>query len=159
MKSQRGKPLHVVASKAKHRNGKDRNGNGRGSGDDKPKNDHVAAIGRRLRDARLALSAHHGFPVSQQMIAEALHVANNSIGRFENGIREPDVLMIVALAQVLKTAPCWLMFGCAHPMTPALHPPRAQFSGMQLLEGPAIGNRPKRVRAGTTNGRTAPTRR
>lgn len=126
MRTQRGKPLHVRRSKEASKNL------------NFPKNAVVVAIGARVKDARIALQERTGFPVSQAMIAEALNVKAQTIGRIEAGIREADTVTMIALAAALRTAPCYLMFGCDHEMTPAKAPPFvANRSGMHLLSGTA----------------------
>lgn len=119
MTTQRGKPLHVLRSK----------------NTDAPKNATTVAIGRRLRDLRMAQQQRTGFPVSQGMIGKALGVNHHTIGRFESGVREPDVETVIVLANYLRTTPCYILFGCEHPMRPAKAPPSAgRHSGMHLID-------------------------
>lgn len=69
-------------------------------------------LGRRLFTARHALSAQLGYSVSQTAVAKALGTTGTSIGRYEAGLKVPDLLMIERLAMVLRTTPCFLAFGC-----------------------------------------------
>jgi transcriptional regulator with XRE-family HTH domain len=69
-------------------------------------------LGRRLFQARHALSATLGYTVSQTAVAKALGTTGTSIGRYEAGLKVPDLLMIERLALVLRTTPCFLAFGC-----------------------------------------------
>lgn len=74
-----------------------------------------AGLGRRVFQARLALSAEVGYQVTQSAIAKALGTTGTSVGRYEAGLKEPDLEMIERLAAVLRTTPCYLAFGCTHP--------------------------------------------
>jgi transcriptional regulator with XRE-family HTH domain len=74
--------------------------------------DMSLGLGRRLFQARHALSAELGYSVSQTAVAKALNTTGTSIGRYEAGLKVPDLLMIERLALVLRTTPCYLAFGC-----------------------------------------------
>lgn len=74
-----------------------------------------AGLGRRVFQARLALSAEVGYQVPQSAIAKALGTTGTSVGRYEAGLKVPDLEMIERLAAVLRTTPCYLAFGCSHP--------------------------------------------
>lgn len=74
-----------------------------------------AGLGRRVFQARLALSAEVGYQVTQSAIAKALGTTGTSVGRYEAGLKVPDLEMIERLAAVLRTTPCYLAFGCSHP--------------------------------------------
>ena len=69
-------------------------------------------LGRRLFQARHALSAELGYSITQTAVAKALGTTGTSIGRYEAGLKTPDLLMIERLALVLRTTPCYLAFGC-----------------------------------------------
>jgi transcriptional regulator with XRE-family HTH domain len=69
-------------------------------------------LGRRLFQARHNLSAELGHTISQTAVAKALGTTGTSIGRYEAGLKVPDLLMIERLALVLRTTPCFLAFGC-----------------------------------------------
>lgn len=74
-------------------------------------------LGRRLFQARHALSVELGYNVTQTGVAKALGTTGTSIGRYEAGLKIPDLEMIERLAMVLRVTPCYLAFGCEHPMT------------------------------------------
>ena len=74
-------------------------------------------LGRRLFQARHALSVELGYNVTQTSVAKALGTTGTSIGRYEAGIKIPDLEMLERLAMVLRVTPCYLAFGCEHPMT------------------------------------------
>jgi transcriptional regulator with XRE-family HTH domain len=71
-------------------------------------------LGRRVFQARLALSAQLGYSVSQTAVGKALGTTGTSIGRYESGLKTPDLEMIERLALVLRVTPCYLAFGCRH---------------------------------------------
>ncbi len=75
-----------------------------------------AGLGRRLFQARLELSAQLGYAVTQSAVAKALGTTGTSIGRYEASLKVPDLEMIERLAMVLRVTPCYLAFGCEHPM-------------------------------------------
>lgn len=74
-------------------------------------------LGRRLFQARHGLSAQLGYDVTQTAVAKALGTTGTSIGRYEAGIKIPDLEMLERLAMVLRVTPCYLAFGCLHPVT------------------------------------------
>jgi len=76
-----------------------------------------AGLGRRLFQARHALSSTLGYSVTQTAVAKALGTTGTSIGRYEAGIKIPDLELIERLAMVLRVTPCYLAFGCEHPMS------------------------------------------
>lgn len=78
-----------------------------------------SGLGRRLFQARHAMSSSMGYDVTQTAVAKAIGTTGTSIGRYEAGIKVPDLEMIERLAMVLRTTPCYLAFGCQHAHTGA----------------------------------------
>lgn len=72
------------------------------------------SLGRRLFQARLSLSSQMGYTVSQTAVGKALGTTGTSIGRYEAGLKEPNLEMVERLAMVLRVTPCYLAFGCSH---------------------------------------------
>lgn len=71
----------------------------------------AAGFGQRVFQARLALSAARGKTVTQADIAREMGVVGVTVGRWEAGLKEPDLATIERLAVVLKTSAAWLAFG------------------------------------------------
>ena len=110
-----------------------------------------AGLGRRLFTARHSLSSQLGYDVTQTAVAKALGTTGTSIGRYEAGIKIPDLEMIERLAMVLRVTPCYLAFGCEHAISgrditdeeaepsPRLPPHRPRKSELEdELTGPAV---------------------
>lgn len=74
-------------------------------------------LGRRVFQARLSLSSQLGYNVTQTAVGKALGITGTSVGRYEAGLKEPDLEMVERLSMVLRTTPCYLAFGCLHEHT------------------------------------------
>lgn len=75
-------------------------------------------FGERVLQARLALAAHLGRPVTQTEVAEAVGVHQVTLGEWERGKKEPKLDTIERLAAVLNVSPAWLAFGEGAPLAP-----------------------------------------
>jgi transcriptional regulator with XRE-family HTH domain len=76
-----------------------------------------AEFGARVLQARMLLSARVGRVVSQTEIGEMLGVTGVTIGRWEEGGREPSSLAdLERLADVLEVSAAWLAFGAGVPL-------------------------------------------
>jgi DNA-binding XRE family transcriptional regulator len=71
------------------------------------------AFGQRVLRARLEMGALSApvRQVSQSEVGAALGVTGVTVGRWEAGLKEPDLDTIARLAQVLKVNRAWLAFG------------------------------------------------
>lgn len=67
-------------------------------------------FGRRALQARLDLSARRGKTVTQVAIAEEMGVTSATVGRWEAGLKEPNLETIARLAEVLEVSAGWLAF-------------------------------------------------
>lgn len=61
------------------------------------------SIGERIKEARIRRG------LTQQQLAEAIGVANNTITGYEKGTREPDSLKINAIAKILNVSGDYLL--------------------------------------------------
>jgi transcriptional regulator with XRE-family HTH domain len=68
-------------------------------------------LGQRILQARLHMGARRGRAVTQVEVADAMGVQQGTVGRWEKGIKEPDLETIARLAAVLNVDPRWLAFG------------------------------------------------
>jgi transcriptional regulator with XRE-family HTH domain len=68
-------------------------------------------FGKRVRQARFALSARTGRQVTQAEIAQQLGLSGAAVGQWENGTKEPTLATIEGLARALDVSVAWLAFG------------------------------------------------
>lgn len=68
-------------------------------------------FGTRVLQARLALGARRGKPMTQTELAEKLGVTQGTVGRWEKALKEPDLETISQIAKALEVDPRWLAFG------------------------------------------------
>lgn len=72
----------------------------------------AADFGARVLQARMFMSAREGRVVSQTEIGDTLGVTGVTVGRWEEGGREPNSLeQVERLALALGVSPGWLAFG------------------------------------------------
>lgn len=65
--------------------------------------DAVAGIGRRIKEARGAMSQEH--------LAKRLGIHVNTIGKFERGVAVPDAQMLIDVGVAAEVSPAWLLMG------------------------------------------------
>lgn len=68
-------------------------------------------FGERLRQARRELAVALRREVTQQEVADHLGVTSVTVGRWEDGSREPDFATVARLAAYLKVRAGYLAFG------------------------------------------------
>lgn len=68
-------------------------------------------LGKRMTEARLALSYRRRKEVTQAEVADALSVAAVTVGRWERGEKKPDLWRVPLIALALQCDPGWLAFG------------------------------------------------
>lgn len=72
-------------------------------------------FGPRLLQARLHYSARLGRMVTQTEVGAKLGVTGTSVGRYEQGQKEPPLATFAKLAKLYGVSPCWLCFGIVVP--------------------------------------------
>lgn len=88
------------------------------------------SFGRRLKQARLQFGTNRLATLGQEELGRLLGVTGVTIGRWEDGSREPGSLALLErLAGVLGVSPCFLAFG-------------GERAGGIHYEPPEIGNEP-----------------
>lgn len=70
-----------------------------------------SGFGKRLEDARLALTPLRGGYVSPDALAPEIGVSGQTLRNYETGETEPDLEMVERLAAVLRLSPGELAFG------------------------------------------------
>jgi len=91
-------------------------------------------MGRRIRQGRLELSAREGKALTQGDIAERLGVAQSTVGRWEAGLKEPDLETIRRIAALFGTTPDYIAFGTQPP--PGALPVRGENQVPSVREEP-----------------------
>jgi transcriptional regulator with XRE-family HTH domain len=82
-------------------------------------------FGARVLQARMLLSSRVGRVVTQTEIGEKLGVTGVTIGRWEEGGREPSSLAdLERLAEALQVSPGWLAFNEGVPLAGYHEPPK-----------------------------------
>ncbi len=74
-----------------------------------------SGFGPRLLQARLNYSARVGRMVTQTEVGKKLGVTGTSIGRYEQGAKEPTLATFHKLARLYGVSPCYLCFGIVVP--------------------------------------------
>lgn len=76
----------------------------------------ASGFGQRLKQARLQFGTNRLATMGQEELGGLLRVTGVTIGRWEDGIREPRRLAVLEhLAAILGVSPCWLAFGLGKP--------------------------------------------
>lgn len=68
-------------------------------------------FGTRIFKARLGLAARLGRQVTQDQVAGLVGVTQGTVGRWEGGLKEPDLATFEKLGKALGVDPRWLAFG------------------------------------------------
>lgn len=72
-------------------------------------------FGGRALQARLDFAARRGRAISQVEVGRALGVTGVTVGRWENGLKQPDLATITRVAAFYGVSAGWLAFGSESP--------------------------------------------
>ncbi len=87
----------------------------------------MANIGKNIKQLRTMQN------MTQDQLAEALHVTRQTVSNYETGKSQPDIDMIVRLSEILQTEPNTLIYGI--PVPPER---KREYAKMAVIAGSAL---------------------